>query len=347
MRVKVKGNAYMKIHQRNVYDKQVYYRLIALWVICESFAGGIMHGIKLPFTGLIVSSLAITCIILIAFHYPSRTSVIKATLLVAVFKLMLSPHSPPTAYIAVFFQGITGQLLLRSPRFFKTGAIILSVLALVESAIQRLLVLLVVYGNNLWDAVNLFIQKITNESTQTNYSLFITVSYVVFHGIAGIFIGVYAVRLAIFSKSEDETISRYLFRHAEDKPDNSEILKKRGNKKWIFSLILFLLAFLYLQGMLQPSKPIVPKGVIVHMMLRAGLILLTWYLVAGPLIVYFLKKLLRGQQQKYSHEVDEIMALLPKTRNIFTTSIRVSKKEKGFSRLKLFLKLMLVNVLKN
>ena len=52
----------MKIQQQNVYDKQVYYRLIALWVICEAFAGGIMHGIKLPFTGLIVSSLAITCI---------------------------------------------------------------------------------------------------------------------------------------------------------------------------------------------------------------------------------------------------------------------------------------------
>lgn len=337
----------MKIQQQNVYDKQVYYRLVALWVICEAFAGGIMHGIKLPFTGLIVSSLAITCIILIAYHYPSRTSVIQATLLVAVFKLMLSPHSPPTAYIAVFFQGITGQLLLRSPRFFKTGAILLSVLALVESAMQRLLVLLVVYGNNLWDAVNLFIQKITNEPTPTNYSFLITVSYVFLHGIAGIFVGMYAVRLAIFSKKDDETITRYLFRHDGDNPDHTEIIKKRGKSKWISSLILLLLAFLYVQGMLQPSKPIVPKGVVVHMLLRAGLILLTWYLIAGPLIVYFLKKLIHGQQQKYSHEVDEIMALLPKTRNIFTTSIRISKKEKGFSRLKLFSKLMLVNVLKN
>ncbi len=337
----------MKIQQQNVYDKQVYYRLIALWVICEAFAGGIMHGIKLPFTGLIVSSLAITCIILIAYHYPSRTSVIKATLLVAVFKLMLSPHSPPTAYIAVFFQGITGQLLLSNPRFFKTGAMLLSVFALVESALQRLLVLLVVYGNNLWDAVNLFIQKITNETTPTNYSLFITVSYVALHGMAGIFVGIYALRLAIFSKKGGETVNRYLFHDDDTKPENTAEIKKRSNKKWIFSIILLMLVILFVQGLLQPSKPIVPKGVVLHMLLRAGLILLTWYLVAGPLIVYFLKKLLRSQQEKYSHEVNEILELVPKTRNIFIQSIRISKKEKGFSRLKLFSKIMLVNVLKN
>lgn len=337
----------MKLQQQNVFDKQVYYRLVALWVICEAFAGGIMHGIKLPFTGLIVSSLAITCIILIAYHYPSRSSVIKATLLVAVFKLMLSPHSPPTAYIAVFFQGITGQLLLSSPRFFKTGVIILAVIALVESALQRLLVLLVLYGSNLWEAVNLFIQKITNEPSPTNYSLFITISYVALHGIAGIFVGMYAVRLAIFSKKDGETVNRYLFRDDDEKTDKTEVIIKRGRKKWISYIILFMLLILYVQGLLQPSNSLLPKGVIVNMLLRAGLLLLTWYLVAGPLIAYLLKKLLRSQQDKYSHEVEEIIALIPRTRYIFMKSIRVSKKEKGFGRLALFLKIMLVNVLKN
>ncbi len=337
----------MKLQHQYVYDKQVYYRLVALWVICEAFAGGIMHGIKLPFTGLIVSSLAITCIILIAYHYPSRTSVIQATLLVAVFKLLLSPHSPPTAYIAVFFQGITGQLLLSSTRFFKTGAIILAIMALVESAIQRLLVLLVVYGTHLWDAVNLFIQKITSDPSPTNYSLFITVSYVAFHGIAGILVGMYAVRLAIFSKKDGETVNRYLFRDDDEKPGKTEDIRKQGRKKWISSIILIMLIFLYVQGLLQPSNPILPKTVIVNMLLRACLVLLTWYLVAGPLIIYLLKILLRSQQEKYSHEVEEIRALIPRTRYIFTKSLRISKKEKGLGRLKLFSKIMLVNVLRN
>jgi len=186
----------MNEHKNNELNKQVYYRLIALWVICEAFAGGIMHGIKLPFSGLIVSSLAITCIILIAYYVPTASAIIKATVIVAVFKLMLSPHSPPTAYIAVFFQGLMGQLLLRNKRTFNAGAIILAVLALVESAIQRILVLVIVYGNNLWKAINEFLQKLTHEQTTTNYSFMIAASYILLHAVTGVFVGIYAARLA-------------------------------------------------------------------------------------------------------------------------------------------------------
>ena len=39
-----------------VLDKQVYYRLIALWIFCEAVLGGIIHGLKLPVSGLIVGS---------------------------------------------------------------------------------------------------------------------------------------------------------------------------------------------------------------------------------------------------------------------------------------------------
>ena len=147
----------MNQYQNSEYSKQVYFRLIALWVICEAFAGGIMHAAKFPFSGLIVSSLAITCIILIAHYVPTRSAIIKATVIVAIFKLMLSPHSPSTAYIAVFFQGMMGQLLLSNKRYFNFGAVILAVLSLVESAIQRILVLVIVYGNELWKVINGFI----------------------------------------------------------------------------------------------------------------------------------------------------------------------------------------------
>src|SRR5687768_5451737 len=124
-------------------DNNLYHRLFALWVVCEAFAGGIMHAARIPFTGMIVSSLGVTCIILIAYYIPSRTRIIEATIIVASFKLLLSPHSPPTAYIAVFFQGYMGQLLFMSNRHFKVKAIVLAVLSLVEASIQRILVLLI------------------------------------------------------------------------------------------------------------------------------------------------------------------------------------------------------------
>ena len=39
----------MNIQDTKAAEKQLYYRLISLWVICEAFAGGIMHGLKIPF----------------------------------------------------------------------------------------------------------------------------------------------------------------------------------------------------------------------------------------------------------------------------------------------------------
>ena len=53
-------------------NQQLYYRLIALWVVCEALLGGIIHGFKLPVSGLIVGSSAVVCICLIAHYVPSR-----------------------------------------------------------------------------------------------------------------------------------------------------------------------------------------------------------------------------------------------------------------------------------
>ena len=132
----------------------IYHRLIALWSICEAFGGGLLHAFKIPFTGLFVNSLAVICITLIGYHYRKPGAIIKATMIVCIFKLMLSPHSPPTAYIAVLFQGFLGQLLFTRTTNFTAKAIILASLSLVESSIQRLLVLVIIYGTSFWQAIS-------------------------------------------------------------------------------------------------------------------------------------------------------------------------------------------------
>ena len=55
---------------------RLYYRLIALWVICEVVAGGIVHGLHIPFSGMIVSGFAVICICLIGY-YGSKQEKIK------------------------------------------------------------------------------------------------------------------------------------------------------------------------------------------------------------------------------------------------------------------------------
>src|SRR4030095_14723436 len=104
----------------------IFYRLIALWALSEAMLGGIIHGLKIPVSGLVVGSCAVICICLIAYYIPSKGSIIKATVIVAIFKMMLSPQAPPPAYIAVFFQGLMGELLFWNRKYFRLFCVILA-----------------------------------------------------------------------------------------------------------------------------------------------------------------------------------------------------------------------------
>ena len=144
----------------------VYYRLIALWVLCEAMLGGIIHGFRIPVSGLVVGSCAIICICLIAWYAPQKGSIIKATLIVAIFKMMLSPQAPAFAYIAVFFQGLLGELLFWNRRFYAISCILLAVLSLLESGLQRILVLTIIYGNDIWKVINNFFNNLIPQKKQ-------------------------------------------------------------------------------------------------------------------------------------------------------------------------------------
>src|SRR4030095_12568096 len=111
---------------------------IALWVLCEAMLGGIIHGFKIPISGLVVGSCAVICICLIAYYVPVKGSIIKATIIVAIFKMMLSPQAPLPAYIAVFFQGLMGELLFWKKRYYRLCCLLLGVIALLESGLQRI-----------------------------------------------------------------------------------------------------------------------------------------------------------------------------------------------------------------
>src|SRR5438105_7088855 len=103
-------------------ERLVYYRIIALWVICETLLGGIIHSFNIPFSGILLSGFAVMCICLIE-KVGERGSILKATVIVIVFKFLLSPQTPPAAYLAVFIQGILGEVLFRIVGNFRLGCI--------------------------------------------------------------------------------------------------------------------------------------------------------------------------------------------------------------------------------
>lgn len=337
----------MKTEDPISFDKQIYYRLIALWVLCEGVLGGMMHAVKIPFTGIIVSSGAVICICLIAYYVPVKGAILRATIIVAIFKMMLSPHTPPTAYIAVLFQGLMGQLLFFNLRFFRLSCILLAVFALVESAIQRIIVLTVLYGTSFWNALNEFIRKITGETVVTNYSLMVATGYIILHAFVGMMVGVFAGSIVWQSKSWSILHKEYLIPDAgEERSEIKAGIKKKKKIKYVFIFIWIALSLLFLQSYLHIGKPLIPSQVSLQIILRSLLIILTWYVLLSPLLSLLIKKWLTRQQLKSGNDINEVVLMLPSAKYIFLKSWQLSSSVKGWKRIMVFCKIVLVNTLR-
>ncbi|MBC8046162.1 MAG: hypothetical protein H7Y00_05155, partial [Fimbriimonadaceae bacterium] len=340
-------------------DKQIYYRLIALWAVCEGVLGGIIHGFNLPISGIIVGGSAVIIISLIGFYIPQKGAILKATILVCIFKMMLSPHSPLPAYVAVFFQGITGEfffLLLPSllkvnpVKLFKVSCILFATLALVESGVQRIITLTLIYGKDFWVAVDAFMSGITGEDTITRYSYYIAGGYVLLHFIAGIIIGWVAGRIPERIMEWKKDFQFILF-SGEQENIHDRVVGEDTNhgqyRKWkaSFFIIWIILIVLFLQSAFNIGKPLVTEGTILNIIVRSVLILFTWYFLLSPLLIYFLKKMLTKQQGKSQSTVNEILLLIPSTQNLVKKSWQLSTDRKGLKRLNKFMKIVLVNAL--
>jgi hypothetical protein len=345
---------------------RLYYRLIALWVICEAVAGGIVHGFHVPFAGMIVSGFAVICICLIGYYFGSKPqkinqstevsqrlfikgAILKATIIVCIFKMMLSPHTPPTAYFAVFFQGLMGQILFINLKHFRISCMILGFLALVEAAIQRVLVLVILYGSAFWNAVNEFIKKLIHVNEITNYSWLLAIGYVFIHAVVGILIGLKAAQIIQQSQSWKDTHSQYLISEIDiNKQLFSRPASPRKRKvKRIFFIIWIILILLFIQSVFKIGHPVISLNEALQIFFRSLLIFLTWYFLLSPLITVWIKKRLQNQKEKSKSDISRIVLLLPATENILRKSWEISASGNGLKRLGLFWKVVLMNTLRN
>ena len=131
-------------------------KIIGLWALSEAFLGGLLHALKMPFTGLIIGNTAVILITLIARFSDKKGTILKATLIVIIIKGMISPHTPLTAYFAVFIQGLLGELFFYRNNFPAVSALFLGVITSLLSAFQKIILLTLVFGNNLWVSINEF-----------------------------------------------------------------------------------------------------------------------------------------------------------------------------------------------
>ncbi len=321
----------------------IYYRLIAIWVLCEAMLGGIIHGFRIPVSGLVVGSAAVVCICLIAWYVPVRGAIIKATIVVAIFKMMLSPQAPPPAYIAVFFQGLLGELLFRNKKFFRLSCMLLALLALLESGLQRILVLTIVYGNDLWKVINDFINGLTKQKNTTNYSLLIGGAYVFLHLFTGLLVGWWASILPKKIEAWKKDKGLELPVTATSAIALPQASKKRKRFRTGIFIIWLLLIGLYVQSYFKPGTPLLPSHISLQLFLRSVIIILAWIFIIGPALKLILHQWLEKKKGQSRQHVAEVLRLLPSTQELLTQCWTRTTGYRGRKRIGHFIKMVLVN----
>jgi hypothetical protein len=323
-------------------NNTIYYRLIALWVLCEAMLGAIIFTFRIPISGLVIGSCAVTCITLIAWYIPTKGTILKATLIVAIFKMMLSPQAPPPAYIAVFFQGLLGELLFWKRNYFRLMCVVLAVLSLLESALQRIIIVTVIYGDDLWTAINGFLSKLTGSKKATDYSYFIIFWYILLHVLTGIVLGVWTGFLPQRIKNMQTFQQRY---NIESITTEIELpRRKRSNKLRIILLVVWILLLaLYIQSFFKIGVPLLPSSIALRILVRSIIIVLTWYFLISPVLRQLLHKWLQKKKQQSAKQVQQVLNLLPSTQGLISRSWQLASSHKGWKRISLFWKIVLAN----
>jgi hypothetical protein len=322
-------------------------RVTALWAFTESGLGGIMHALKIPFTGLLVGGTAVIMICLIAeFSEHKYKQILKCAIIVLIVKALASPLTPFTAYIAISFQALLGFALFSLSRVNFISIILLSIIAMLESAIQKILVLIFFFGDSLWKATDKMVAFASGQLGHivSNGSNWVIGIYLFIYIAGGFFIAWLAYSTInnfdaadpIFISQEPSSISTNFI--------NSDIpVKKKAYKKiWflllimvILSAILFFLSADKKQGWLDVLKTI-------SWSISA---LLVWFVLISPLLTKGIQKLLKKKENKYGDEVLKALSFLPVLKKITAAAWQQSKAHRGFKRYHFFFKTLIYTTL--
>jgi len=312
------------------------FRLTALWALCESGLGGWMHALHLPFTGFVVGAFAIVIISLIAFFTKgSFRQLAQATLLVIAIKASVSPQSPPPAYIAVAFQGLVGGLLF-SLLPFRLACILLGILAMVESALQKLVIATLIFGNSLWGALNAFFAGIAKElhlPTGISFSLWLIGGYTFAYAAWGLILGLWMGKLPKqLAKDADDVLATVdPGMPADTAPERRSNPARRVTG--IAATLLFVLVVFFFGAE--------SLGKVLYVLLRTMAVLALLLFVVQPVFRWAVQRF--AQRQERRGNLQELMVYLPRLQLYIVPAYRYAQREpRRIARLQSFIMALII-----
>lgn len=290
-------------------NKTKYQGIITLWAVAECGLGGIMHALKIPFTGIVVGSISVICLYFIAKYSEHKTkSIIEATATVLMIKLLASPHSPWQAYVAVSFQALMAIVLLTWKNIHNVNIFLFTIITQLESAVQRILIMVLVFGNDFISALDKAIVQIIKWmgiSYEGSLVWPVFLGYVALHLLTGIILGFWIPGMEADvdnMRKKDIVLPQHI---------NAQNIKA-NNRIWV---ILGL-------GLLLPLATawILNDKSLVYVFLRVLVITMTFIFILTPVIKYFIKRFTSSNANQ--HQVDHIITQLPELVNDYARYIK-------------------------
>ena len=263
------------------------FQLTALWAFVEVTLGGMLHALRVPLTGVVVGGTAVAIISIMGQNAQNPwKEIIKATGLVLLVKAGASPHSPLPAYLAVAFQGVLGALIFQFFKFSRASVVLFSLIAMLESGFQKLILMTILYGKSLWTAIDVFTESVLNSfhlNSQTSGSEWIVGIYMGIYAVWGLYLG---YRMSTFNKRSQKYLSLW-----ESGKDNIDVFKsvawntqRNRNVFWLiyFGILLLMSLILITLGN--------EKHYLFYITFRSMSAIFIVFWVINPLFTYWVKK---------------------------------------------------------
>jgi hypothetical protein len=301
-------------------NNNILIRITALWAFSEAFLGGLLHSFKMPFAGLVLSLVAAVCMCLMVVCGTARGGIIKATLSVIAIKFILSPHTPPMAYLAVLIQGLAGELFFLQRRFIKPAAFALTVFCLLYSALQKLVTTTLIFGKQFWVAMQEFVNGLAKTFgwQQQQYVWWLVAGYIGCYAIAGILGGVWNIKIIQHIKSgQIPPHTQMLLNRLQEHHNQFVAAEPQKNKQgWKKLLLPGLLAILLIASYTPMFESSLLKHRVAAIILRGTLIILVWNYFLSPLLMRAISNWVIQYKNKQQTLLQQLLLLMPEIKQI-------------------------------
>ena len=271
-----------------VKNQSYLFKLTALWAFVEVALGGMLHALRVPLTGVVVGGTAVAIISLMGRYSPKPfKDIIAATGLVLLVKAGASPHSPLPAYLAVGFQGLLGAWVFQFLKYSRITVVLFSLIAMLESGFQKLILLTVLYGKSLWDSFDVFFESVLKSfqmQSETSGSSWIVGLYIGVYFFWGLYLG---VRLFSFDQRAENYVSQW--KESEGVALNaveSTFWRVSRNRNLFWLVYLFVLIMMSLVLIILGDN----KYDLFYVVFRSMSAIFLVFWVVNPLFTYWVKR---------------------------------------------------------